>query len=113
MRFEDKVAVVTGAGGGIGEAYARALASEGAAVVVAEINADQGGRVAREIQESGGRAEFVRTDVSDEESTLAMGGTASVAAGSLHLAHGGLARGPRGGARHPERRVLVGAHRDA
>jgi 3-oxoacyl-[acyl-carrier protein] reductase len=45
MRFEDKVAVVTGAGGGIGEAYAKALASESAAVVVAEINADQGGRV--------------------------------------------------------------------
>ena len=37
MRFENKVAVVTGSGGGIGEGYARALAREGAAVVVAEI----------------------------------------------------------------------------
>ena len=40
MRFEDKVAIVTGSGGGIGQAYAEALAREGAAVVVADINAE-------------------------------------------------------------------------
>ena len=39
-RFENKVAIVTGSGGGIGQAYAEALAREGAAVVVADINID-------------------------------------------------------------------------
>ena len=39
-RFDDKVGIVTGAGGGIGQAYAEALAREGAGVVVADINTD-------------------------------------------------------------------------
>jgi NAD(P)-dependent dehydrogenase (short-subunit alcohol dehydrogenase family) len=73
MRFENKVAVVTGAGQGIGEGYARALAQEGAAIVIAELAEEQGQRVCREIQDAGGRALFVRTDVSSEESTLEMG----------------------------------------
>jgi NAD(P)-dependent dehydrogenase (short-subunit alcohol dehydrogenase family) len=66
-RFEGKVAVVTGAAQGIGEAYARALAAEGASVVVADLNADAGAKVAADI---GGL--FVRTDVSSAESAAAM-----------------------------------------
>jgi 3-oxoacyl-[acyl-carrier protein] reductase len=68
MRFTDKIAIVTGSGQGIGEAYVKALAGEGAAVVVAEINEENGRRVAADIEASGGRALFVHTDVASPES---------------------------------------------
>jgi 3-oxoacyl-[acyl-carrier protein] reductase len=70
--FTGKVAIVTGAGQGIGEAYARALAAAGAAVVVADINADAGELVAKDIAAAGGQAAFARTDVSDPDSAVAM-----------------------------------------
>ena len=72
MRLKDKVVVVTGAAQGIGEAYAKAIAQQGAAVVVADLNTTSGERVAQEIEADGGRAIFVRTDVSSAESARAM-----------------------------------------
>jgi len=70
--FAGKVAVVTGAAQGIGEAYARALATAGAAVVIADISADAGQLVADDICAGDGNAAFVRTDVGDPASALAM-----------------------------------------
>jgi NAD(P)-dependent dehydrogenase (short-subunit alcohol dehydrogenase family) len=58
MEVRGKVAIVTGAAAGIGRAVARALAAEGAAVVVADVDHDEGRRVAEEL---GGR--FVHADV--------------------------------------------------
>ncbi|GEP32718.1 putative short-chain dehydrogenase/reductase [Nocardioides szechwanensis] len=71
-RFKDKVVIVTGAAQGIGEAYAKALAAEGASVVVADVNTEAGEKVAAAINETGGRAIFVHTDVSSAESATAM-----------------------------------------
>ena len=63
MRLKDKVAIITGAGQGLGRAYAQRFAREGAKVVVAELNADKGQAVAAEV-----KGQFIRTDVADEAS---------------------------------------------
>jgi NAD(P)-dependent dehydrogenase (short-subunit alcohol dehydrogenase family) len=72
MKFAGKIAIVTGAGGGIGEAYAKSLAALGAAVGIADINEAGAARVAGEIEAAGGRATAVRADVSSETSCQAM-----------------------------------------
>ena len=66
-RFGDKTIIVTGAAGGIGEVYARALAAEGANVVVADLNDDAGKQVAADIN-----GLYVSTDVADEQSAQAL-----------------------------------------
>ena len=71
-RFQDKVVVVTGAAQGIGEAYAKALAAEGARVVVADVNVDPGEQVVKSIEASGGNAMFVPCDVSSSDSAAAL-----------------------------------------
>lgn len=83
MRFKNKVAIVTGAGQGIGEAYAYGLAREGAAVVIAEINEERGKRVADEIASKGSKAIFVKTDVSSPESCKAAADAALEAFGGI------------------------------
>jgi NAD(P)-dependent dehydrogenase (short-subunit alcohol dehydrogenase family) len=71
-RLQDKVAVITGSGRGIGEATARAYAREGARVIIAERDASSGAAVANAIAGSGGSAMFVETDVAIPESVESM-----------------------------------------
>lgn len=75
MKFNDKVAVITGAGQGIGEAYAVALADQGACVVIAEIDKLAGQRVANTLVKKGHDALFVETDIASIESCNALAKT--------------------------------------
>ena len=75
MRLTDRVAIITGAGQGIGRAYAHRLAQEGARVVVAELNETKGKAVAEELHAQGGEGLFVRVDVADEASCAEMAAT--------------------------------------
>jgi meso-butanediol dehydrogenase/(S,S)-butanediol dehydrogenase/diacetyl reductase len=72
MRLADKVALISGAASGIGEATARTFAREGAKVVIADINVEGGERVAEEIRHANGAAAFVRADVLDTASIEGM-----------------------------------------
>lgn len=80
MSLEGRVAIVTGAGDGIGAAVARRFAADGARVLVAELNEETGRATAEEI---GGR--FVRTDVGDKAQVLAMVDTAVREWGSVDI----------------------------
>ena len=69
-RLDGKIALITGAAQGLGATYARAMAAEGAGIVVADVR--DGGAVVAAIEKAGGRALDVRTDVSDEAAVAAM-----------------------------------------
>jgi 3-oxoacyl-[acyl-carrier protein] reductase len=71
-RLQDRVAVITGGGHGIGKAYARRLAEDGAKIVIAEIDAAAGAAVCEQFAADGFEAISVPTDVAESTSTLAM-----------------------------------------
>lgn len=81
-----RAAIVTGAGTGIGEAVARALAAEGTAVLVADIEGASASAVAASIEADGGRAEAHQVDVTDPDAVLEMVETCMAEFGGLHVA---------------------------
>jgi NAD(P)-dependent dehydrogenase (short-subunit alcohol dehydrogenase family) len=83
-RFEGKVAVVTGAGSGIGQATALRLASEGCRVVCADVNTEAAEATAKRAREAGGEAEAAACDVSDPASANATIAVAVKRFGALH-----------------------------
>ena len=82
-RLAGKVVIVTGGGAGIGRGVSTRCASEGAAVVIAELDAGLGAETARLITDGGGRAIFAHTDVTDEASVAACVATAEAAFGPV------------------------------
>jgi NAD(P)-dependent dehydrogenase (short-subunit alcohol dehydrogenase family) len=88
---DGKVAVVTGAGSGIGAATARLLAQEGAKVVVADIDGDSAKRTVQAIQDEGGMALPSVTDVSDASQVQHMIETATAEWGRLDILHNNAA----------------------
>jgi NAD(P)-dependent dehydrogenase (short-subunit alcohol dehydrogenase family) len=77
----DKVVVITGAGQGIGRSFAKAFASAGAKVVIAERNVDNARAVEREIAAGNGHAKVFETDVADEASVKRLGASVEAAYG--------------------------------
>ena len=72
MRLKDKVAIITGGGGGMGRVAAQMFASEGARVVVAEYSETAGRETVEIVRAAGGEATFVKTDVASESDAKAM-----------------------------------------
>jgi NAD(P)-dependent dehydrogenase (short-subunit alcohol dehydrogenase family) len=85
MRLKHKVALITGAGSGIGKESALLFAREGARIVVVDMNEDAGKAVASSIKDAGGQAVFARADVSKADDARAMIETAEQEFGALHV----------------------------
>jgi NAD(P)-dependent dehydrogenase (short-subunit alcohol dehydrogenase family) len=85
MRLKDKVAVITGAGRGIGFAGASAFIREGAKVVIAEINEELGHGAEAKLRAAGGDVAFVRTDCSRSEDVRALMERTRQLYGGLHV----------------------------
>jgi NAD(P)-dependent dehydrogenase (short-subunit alcohol dehydrogenase family) len=84
-RLDGKVAIVTGGGSGIGRVTAELFATEGAQVVVADVQADQAASVAASIVDRGGQATAITVDVTDEDQVRSMVEHAVDTFGGLHV----------------------------
>src|SRR5438105_2690072 len=90
-RLDGRVAIVTGGAGGIGGATARALAGEGASVVIVDIDGARAEHVAREVTASSGSAFSVSADLSEETKVLAAIKAAVTRYGRLDVLHNNAA----------------------
>src|SRR6476620_10099986 len=87
MEIGGKVAVVTGGGSGIGRATVLAFAAAGATVLVADVDEGGGSETVGLVEDGGGRAMFVRADVSEARSLEAMFATAERELGGVDIVH--------------------------
>ena len=104
--FSNTVSIVTGSGGGIGQAYVEAIANAGGSVVVADIDTARAEGVAEAIRSNGGDALALRVDVASPESAAEMADRSGIA----HADNGGGRSDDRGAdpdvdLRHAERRL--------
>ena len=97
MTLEGKIAVVTGAGSGIGRATAEALAAAGATVVCADINPDTGEEAAAALRAAGGKGEYLPVDLTDAASVEAFGQAVAARHGAVDV----LVNGAGWGKTHP------------
>lgn len=85
MRLKDRVAIITGAGSGMGRASAIMFAKEGARIVAADLNEETGQETVKQIKDNGGEAVFVKVDVSNEDDVKKMVRTAVDQFGKLSI----------------------------
>lgn len=85
MRLANKVALITGGYGGMGRASARLFAKEGASVIIAGRNPERGNALAKEINDTGGKAAFVSLDVTDQQQWGAAVEQTQAKFGALHI----------------------------
>src|SRR6516162_5609590 len=85
MRLKDKVAIITGSAGGMGQSAAELFAREGASIVVTDIASDAGEETARKIRDMGGSAIFVTANVAKENDVKNMVGSAIDAFGHVDV----------------------------
>ena len=93
MDLTGKVAVITGGGSGIGRATAQRLASEGAAIVIADLDSATGHEAVGLIERAGGRAVFAKVNVTDAEQAARMLDTAISRFGRLDILHNNAGTG--------------------
>ena len=85
MRLENKVAILTGIGAGIGQAAALRFAEEGARLVLADLNEQAAHNTARMVMEMGGKAVAIRADIASEADAKAISETAASAFGTIDI----------------------------